>query len=122
MLEKVGKAVIRTDDDLRKKPELLPKFKPKQLKFDSEELKPLPAASEDEDTEEKSIQAILGATGKYFGTLPRRYLPFPDNKFAIWFDDENFYIGNKDNKILIDGNDLIVNDESYKGTHGIWRF
>ena len=48
-------------------------------------------------------------------------MPFPDNKFGIRFDDENFYNGHKDNKILIDGNDLIVNGERYKGTHGLWR-
>ena len=48
-------------------------------------------------------------------------MPFPDNKFGIWFDDANFYIGHKANKILIDGKDLIVNGEKYKGTHGLWR-
>ena len=69
----------------------------------------------------KSIKAILGAPGKNFGSLPRKYSPFPDNKFGIWFDDENFYIGNKENKILIDGNDLIVKDKRYKGSHGLWR-
>jgi len=47
---KVEKAVIRTDEDVSKKLELLPKFKPKQLKFDScEEPKPLPATPEGED-------------------------------------------------------------------------
>ena len=119
MLEKVEKAVIQTVEDLSKKLELLPKLKPKQLMFGSEEPKPLPAMSEDEDAEEKSVKAILGAPGKNYEALPRKYLPFPDNKFGIWFDDENFYIGNKDNKILIDGNDLIVNNERYRGTHGL---
>jgi hypothetical protein len=42
LLEKVEEAVIRTDEDLNKKFELLPTFKPEQLKFDSEETKPLP--------------------------------------------------------------------------------
>ena len=122
LLEKVEKAVIQTDEALSRKLELLPKLKPKQLKFDSsEEPKPLPTTPEAEDVEEKSIKAILGAPGKNFGPLPRKYLPFPDNKFGIWFDDENFYIGNKENKILIDGNDLIVNDQRYKGSHGLWR-
>jgi len=119
LLEKVEKAVIQTVEDLSKKLELLPKLKPKQLMFGSEEPKPLPAMSEDEDAEEKSVKAILGAPGKNYEALPRKYLPFPDNKFGIWFDDENFYIGNKDNKILIDGNDLIVNNERYRGTHGL---
>lgn len=117
LLEKVEEAVIRTDEDLNKKFELLPTFKPEQLKFDSEETKPLPVTWEDEDTGEKIIKAILGAPGKNFGALPRKYLAFPDNEFGIWFDDENPYIGNKENKIFIDGNDLIVNDERYKGSH-----
>ena len=73
LLEKVEKAVIPTDEDLSKKLELLPKFKPKQLKFDSEEPKPLLATPEAEDVEEKSIKAILGVPGKNFGSLPRKY-------------------------------------------------
>jgi hypothetical protein len=120
-LEKVEKAVIQTDADLSKKLELLPKFKPKQLTFGPEP-KPLP---EEEEVEEKSIKAIIdkvtGITKKGFGALPTKYLPFPDNKFGIWYDEEKFYIGNKYNEILIDGNDLIVNDDTYKGTHGLWR-
>jgi hypothetical protein len=116
-LEKVEKAVMQTDTDLSKKLELLPKFRPKQLAFDSsEEPKPLL---------EEELKAILdkgtGVTKKGFGELPRKYLPFPDNKFGIWYDDKNFYIGNKFNEILIDDNDIFINDEKYKGTHGLWR-
>ena len=62
-----------------------------------------------------------GVTSKGTGALPRKYLPFPDNKFGIWYGEEHFYIGNKSNEILIDGNDFIVNDENYRGTHGLWR-
>jgi hypothetical protein len=36
-------------------------------------------------------------------------------------DDDNIYICNKSNKVLIDGNDLIIKDEKYEGTHGLWR-
>ena len=53
--------------------------------------------------------------------LAGRYVPFPDNIFGIWRDAERFHIGNESNKVIIDGNDLIINDEKYKGTHGIWR-
>ena len=53
------------------------------------------------------------------GALPRKYLPFPDNKFGVWVDEENFYIG--DNHVLADGNDLIISNERYKGTHGLWK-
>lgn len=48
------------------------------------------------------------------GVLPRKYLPFPDNKFGIWAVEENVYIGNKKNKFVTDCNDLIINDERYK--------
>jgi hypothetical protein len=54
--------------------------------------------------------------------LAIRYLPLQDNIFSIWRDEESFHIGNESNKIIIDGNDLIINDERYKGTHGLWRF
>jgi hypothetical protein len=94
---------------LSKKLEHLPKFKPKQLTF-GPELKPLPI-SDDDAVEEKSIRAIMDKGGSAIGTLPRKYLPFPDNKFGIWYDDENFYIGNKSNQILIEDNDLFVNDK-----------
>jgi hypothetical protein len=91
-LENVEKTVIRTDEDLSKKLELLPRFKTKQLTFDSEP-KPLPI-SEDEDIEEKSIKAIIdkgtGVTSKGLGELSRKYLPFPDNKFGIWYDEKIF--------------------------------
>jgi len=30
-----------------------------------------------------------------------------------------FNIGNKNNKVIIDGNDLIINDEKCKGTQGL---
>ena len=59
-------------------------------------------------------------TSKRVGALAGRYLRFPGNKFGIWTDEENFYIGNN-NKVIIDGNDLIINDERYKQTHGLWR-
>ena len=90
-MDKVEKAVIQTDADLTKKLELLPKFKSKQLTFgpeEEEEPKPLSTISDEEDVKEKSIKAIIdkgtGVTSKGFGALPRKYLPFPDNKFGIW--------------------------------------
>ena len=73
----------------------------------------------------KIIKAIIdkgtGVTSRDFGALPRKYLSFPDNKFGIWYDEEKFYIGNKSNEIFIDGNDLIVSREKYKGNHGLWK-
>jgi len=46
---------------------------------------------------------------KGLGALPRKYIPFHDKIFSIWYDDKRFYIGNESNKVTIDGNDLIVN-------------
>lgn len=40
----------------------------------------------------------------------------------MWRDEENFHIGNENNKVKIDGNDLIINDDKFKGTEGLWRF
>jgi hypothetical protein len=81
----VEKAVVQTDEDLSKKVDLLPKFRPKELTFGSADPKPLPEEpkplSEDEDVEEKSIKAIIdkgtGVTSKGLGALPRKYLTFP---------------------------------------------
>jgi len=126
MLEKVEKAVIQTDEDLSKKLDLLPKFRPKQLTFGAEKPKPLPATSEDDEEKSKnSIQLLitkgLGATSEELGPVARKYLPFQDKKFGIWFDGDGIYIDNKSSKVIIDGDDLIINNEPYKGTHGLWK-
>jgi hypothetical protein len=62
-----------------------------------------------------------GVTSKELGSLVIRYLPFQDNIFGIWRDEKGFHISNESNNIINDGNDLIVNDERYKGTHGLWK-
>ena len=90
----------------------------KQLTFDPED-------DEKEEISEENIKLIidkgLGVTSKGLGALPRKYISFQDKIFGIWYDDKGFYIGNESNKVIIDNNDLIVNDERYKGTHGLWR-
>ena len=53
------------------------------------------------------------------GPLPEKYLPFSDNKFGIWYDESGFHIGG--NNVIIDGDDLVIDDERYKGTQGLWR-
>jgi hypothetical protein len=81
MLQKVENAVIQTDEDLSKKFELLPKLKPKKITFDSEHLA---VALKEQEVDEKSIKAIMDKPkSKGFEALPRKYLPFPDNKFGI---------------------------------------
>jgi hypothetical protein len=55
------------------------------------------------------------------GALPRRYLPFQDKIFGICYDSDRFYIGNKNSEVIIDGNDLSINNEKYRGTHGLWK-
>jgi hypothetical protein len=61
------------------------------------------------------IKAIIdecsGVTSKGLRAIPKKYIPFPDKHFGVWADDDNIYIGNKSNKVLVDGNDLIINDE-----------
>ena len=54
------------------------------------------------------------------GGLPRRYITFQDKIFSIWYDSDRFYIGNENIEVIIDGNDLSINNEKYKGTHGLW--
>ena len=53
------------------------------------------------------------------GPVPKKIFTFSDDKFGIWYDEIGFHIG--DNNVVIDNNDLIINDEKYKGTHGLWR-
>ena len=73
----------------------------KQLTFTPKE--------EDEEISEENIKLIigkgLGVTSKGLGALPRKYIPFQDKIFGIWHD-ERFYIGNENNRVIIDGNDL----------------
>jgi len=53
--------------------------------------------------------------------LPRKFIPFQDKIFGIWYDSDRFYIGNESNEVVIDGNVLSINNEMYKGTHGLWK-
>jgi hypothetical protein len=47
------------------------------------------------------------------GALPRKYKPFQDKIFGIWYDSDRFYISNESDKVIIDGNDLSINNEKY---------
>ena len=55
------------------------------------------------------------------GTLARKYITFQDNIFGVWFDGERLYIGNERNEVMIDSDDLLINNEPYKGTRGLWK-
>jgi phosphoribosylaminoimidazole-succinocarboxamide synthase len=99
----------------------------KKIKFAPEIQEPddsIESINEEEVEEEQNFETIIDksirVSDKGFGFLLRKYLHFPDNKFGIhvWYDEGNFYIGSKDNKFVVDGNDLIINNERYKGTHG----
>ena len=112
-LDKVEKAVKQTDEDLSKKLDLMPVRKKTipstpQLTFTPEE------EDEEEEINEKNIKLIidkgLGVGSKGLGALPRKYIPFQDKIFGIWYDDERFYIGNENNRVIIDGNDLFINN------------
>jgi hypothetical protein len=54
--------------------------------------------------------------------LPRKYIHFQDKIFGIWYISDRFYIGNESNKVTIDGNDLVINNEKYKGTQVFGSF
>lgn len=83
----------------------------------------LDETSESVDVEDEKVKSIieksLGVTQKGFGPLPRKYLPFPDDKFGIWTDEEHFYIG--DSTVVVDGSDLLIGGERYEGTHALLR-
>jgi len=73
----------------------------------------------------KKIQLLidkgLGVTSNSLGGRPRKYPTFTDKIFGIRYESVRFYIRNKSKKVIIDGDDLIINDEPYKGTHGLWK-
>ena len=78
--------------------------------------------AEKDEEEDENVKAIIDKSqrlGMIIGPLPQKYLPFSDDKFGIWYDENGFHIG--DNNVVIDNNDLIISDEKYKGTHGLWR-
>jgi hypothetical protein len=91
------------------------RFPNKKLTFED------PDDSDGTEEEDENIKTIIDKSIGVIGALPRKYLPFPDNKFGIWVDEQNFYIGGKDSKVEIDGNDLNINNGRYKGTHGLWK-
>ena len=113
-LDKVEKAVKQTDEDLSKKLDLIPINK--KIEPRSAVIKHLTFAPEEGD--EENIEGLI-VTSKGLGALATKYMAFQDNIFGIWFDGEKLHIGNSNN-VVIDGNDLIINDEMYKGTEGLW--
>ena len=68
------------------------------------------------------INKSKGINSKGVRALPRKYLSFPDKEFGIWVAGDRFYIGNKSNELIIDGNNLIINNEPYKETHVFGSF
>jgi len=91
----------------------------KKLTFAPEYEEPNDSNEEGEENIKTIINKSIGVTDKGFGVLPKKYSPFPDGMFGIWQMKKNFYIGDKGNKVLIDGNDLIMDNERYKGRHGL---
>ena len=114
--------VKQTYEDLSKKLDLIPINK----KFESSlpQLTFTPEEGEEEKSKE-NIKLIIdkgsGVTSKGLGGLPRKYVPFQDKIFGIWYDSDRFYIGNESNDVMIEGDDLIINNKKYKGTHGLWK-
>jgi hypothetical protein len=98
----------------------------KKLTFAPEIQEPeLEFINEEEDGNIKTIIdesiGVIWVSDFGFGVLKRKYLAFSDNNFGVWYDEETFHIGSKDNKVVVVGNDLIINNERYKGTREFWK-
>ena len=91
------------------------------IPFKTVEQKQLTFAAEEEKEIRRIVDKGLGVTSKGMGDLAAKYLRFPDRIFGIWRENEKLNIGNEKNKVIIDGNDFIINDEKYKGTEGQTR-
>jgi len=51
--------------------------------------------------------------------IASKYLTRNDTTFGIWFDNNSIaHIGDK--KIIIDGNDIIIENKKFNGTEGLW--
>jgi len=120
-LDEIEKTVKETGEDLSKKLNLITinrHFEP--MASSSPIMKQL--SDKDEEEEDKNVKAIIDKSqrlGMIIGSLPEKYLPLSDNKFGIWYHESGFHIGG--NKVIIDGDDLVIDDEKYKGTQGLWR-
>jgi hypothetical protein len=100
-LDKVVKAVKKTDEDLSRRLELVPAEQAAEVIAP-----PTP------------IKKLTYKPPTMIGAIPRLYLPFPDDKFGIWTDRKSHYVG--DTPVVIDDNDLIIKNKRYTGTHGLW--
>ena len=72
------------------------------------------------------IQLLGEASGKdeedeLIGEIAKEYLntQFPDKTFGILKIDGHHYIGNE--HVIVHKNNIIVDDETFKGTHGLWE-
>ena len=76
-----------------------------------------------------SIQALEkpleGEDTQYIGEVAEKYLrKFPtkneaDTTYGLYYRKGNFYIGNK--LVVISDNNIVVDDEEYEGTPGLWE-
>jgi len=93
-LDKVEKAAKQTNDDLIKKLELMPVMSSSPIRkkgtFAPEYEEPNDSIEfineEGDENIKTTIDKSMGVTDKGFGDLPRKYLPFPDDKFGILAD------------------------------------
>lgn len=68
--------------------------------------------------ENQKQNTSVGSRG--IGVIARDYILHPDRQFGIYpGDKDTLHIGNK--KVVINGNDIIIDDLTYKGSHGLWK-
>ena len=81
-----------------------------------EAIQPLGKATEDEEEEEEEEEKPLG-----LGEIAEEYLKDPnrDTTFGIYNKNGLYYIGNKQATIV--NNNIMVDDEKFKGTRGLWE-
>jgi hypothetical protein len=69
----------------------------------------------------EALSQVLPTIGSTAANYLKTYLgkTTGDNKFGIYTKGDKFYIGNKEVKIA--DNDIIIGEERYKGTPGLWE-
>lgn len=145
-LKEIKEAVKNTDIDKNKKLDLVPlkketiSFIPKftsspnktntmsieEFESDNSEEEIQANKSSDESKNLETVEKIEESQRKHFqtrqiiiGPIAKKHLPYFDNQFGIYYNNEDLFIGNK--KVFIRGDDINIENEKYIGTEGLWK-
>ena len=80
-----------------------------------EAIQPLGKATEEEEEEDEEDEVLVGEIAEEYLKDPNR-----DTTFGIRNVEGLYYIGNKQATIV--NNNIIVGDEKFKGTRGLWNY